>query len=195
MGANPMISDSLTQTIGAAAIAGVVVLTGTNSLVVAGNLTAQGYYYPLPTQPGRWVPAVATKTTMPTLERDAAGVRSVRSDSRWDKYVFQRMEDLRAAKYDFTGLKVPTWHVIDRAWGVATTLFEPDTPTPSVVPTEDGNVLLVWHKAEWDIKIEVGSEEIWTWAHDRHAGTRFSGPLGEQQVRLSGLLAYLARQR
>lgn len=195
MGASSVISDSaFTQALGVIALGGVVVLTGTNLQVQEPvDYLAKRIVYPHYASPTRLLPAVATKITMPKLDPDAIGLASVRSDSRWHKYVFQRIEELRAAKYDFTDLKVPSAHVVDRAWGVASTFFKPDTPTPSVVPSEDGDVLFVWHKAGLELEIEVGSEEIVLWAHNRRAGTVFSGSLAEQWAKFSSLLDYMAR--
>ncbi len=186
-----MTGDSaLTQAIGVAVLGGVVVLTGTNLQVKQPYEYAPQANY---SSPGYSLASITTRMSMPILAPETAGLESARSDSRWHKYVAQRIDELRAAKYDFTGLKVPPKIVVDRAWGVAATLFKADTPTPSVVPSEDGDVMFVWHKAGWDLEIEVGAEEIMLWAHDRHAGTVFSGSLAEQRARLSSLLDYLAQ--
>jgi hypothetical protein len=192
-----MNSDSaVTQAIGVVVLSGAIILTGTNLQVQPQELPgyfAQKIDYPVSSLPEYSITGAVTRVMMPTLSPDTVALESIRSDFRWHKYVAQRIEDLRAAKYDFTDLKIPPRFVVDRAWGVAATLFKADTPTPSVVPSEDGNVLFVWHKSRWDLEIEVGAEEIVLWAHDRRTGTGFSGSLVEQQARLSSLLDYLAR--
>jgi hypothetical protein len=190
-----MTGDSaLTQDIGIAVLGGVVILTGTNSQAQEPiYYLSQKSDYLIARSSGYSFTDAVTRVAMPVLAPDISAIESIGSDSRWHKYVYQRIEELRAAEYDFTGLKVPPEFVVDRAWSMATALFKADTPTPSVVPSEDGNVLFVWHRAGWELEIEVGAEEIVLWAHDRHTGTVFSGSLVEQRARFSTLLDYLAQ--
>ena len=56
-------------------------------------------------------------------------------------------------------------------------------------------MVFVWHKALWDLEIEVGQKETTVWAHNRKTDTMFSGPLDEQWPKLSRLLSYLAWHR
>lgn len=102
------------------------------------------------------------------------------------------LRNFGAGEDEFTELPRPSTFVVNRAWQIATSILRPEAPTPSVVPSADGNVVFVWHKALWDLEIEVGSEETTIWAHDRNTGTMFSGSLDEQRVRLSSLLDFLA---
>jgi hypothetical protein len=190
-----MIPDSaITQTLGLVALSGAMILTGTN-LEVQGSVPymAERVAYPAEISAGAFGSAVATKVSIARPGVVTAPLEEILSDSRWHKYVTQRIEELRTAQYDFTGLKIPSKHAIDLAWAVATTFFKANTPSPSVVPSEDGDVMFVWHRAGWDLEIEVGPEEIELWAHDRHAGTVFSGSLAEQQERFSSLLNYMAQ--
>jgi hypothetical protein len=115
-----------------------------------------------------------------------------RSDSRWYGYVSNRLRELLAGKYDFTGFQVPSAEVIDLAREVATSLFRSDTPTPSVVPSEDGDVLYIWHKAGWDLEINVGPEGAAVWAYDRSAGKEWYGSLDELRPGVVSLLDFLA---
>jgi hypothetical protein len=115
-----------------------------------------------------------------------------RSDSRWYRYVSKRLRELQAGEYDFTGFQVPTAEVVELARDVAATLFKPETPTPSVVPSEDGDVLYIWHKAGWDLELDVGLEGVTVWAHDRSAGREWYGSLEELRAGVAGLLGFLA---
>jgi len=115
-----------------------------------------------------------------------------KSNSRWYGYVSRRLRDLHDARYDFTGFRVPQPEVIDRARFVANYVFKPEHPTPSVVPSEDGDVLFVWHKAGWDLEIDVGLEEISVWAHERSTGRDWYGSLEELRAPAVRLLDWLA---
>lgn len=115
-----------------------------------------------------------------------------RSDSRWYRYVSQRLRELQHGEYDFTGFEIPAWEVIERARFLANSLFEPGHPTPSVVPSEEGDVLYIWHKAGWDLEIDVGLEEITIWAHNRRNGSEWYGALEELRAFVVELLDFLA---
>lgn len=113
--------------------------------------------------------------------------------ARWNRYVVQRLEELRVGAFDFTGLQVPSEQVVDQAWMIASTTFHLDTPPPSVLPSEEGEVLFIWHKSGWDIQINVGPEETTVWTHDRSSGAEFWGSLVSQQKELANLLNILGR--
>jgi hypothetical protein len=107
---------------------------------------------------------------------------------RWNNYVARRLVALRTGASDFTGLKVPSSWVVDRAWAVANKYFKPATPPPSVVPTEDGDILYVWRKAGWELHLEISSEETTAWAYHRKSGRAWSGSLGERLIEFYTLL-------
>ncbi len=86
----------------------------------------------------------------------------------------------------------PDASVITRSWSEVTSLFGPHTPTPSIVPTEDGGVAFVWHKKGWDVEIAVDPAETTVWAHRRSDGTKVYGPLAVQRGRLVELLSEMA---
>lgn len=113
--------------------------------------------------------------------------------ARWNRYVLQRLEELRVGAFDFTGLQVPSEYVVDQAWIIARNHFYFDTPPPSVLPSDEGEILFIWHKSGWDIEINVGSEETTVWAYDRSSGTELSGSLASQQKELARLLNILGR--
>jgi hypothetical protein len=100
---------------------------------------------------------------------------------RWGAYVAQRLGELDRGEGDFTGLQRPGRDTIRRANFVATALFAPTTPTPSVVPGEEGEVCFVWHKAGWSMQITVPTRPGQTrvWAYRAATETTFSGPMEE----------------
>lgn len=112
--------------------------------------------------------------------------------TRWGGYVTRRIAEILVGAHDFTGLKIPVDRTGRRAWELALKLFHPETPTPSVLPSEDGEILFVWHKAGWDIEISIGSEETEIWAHNRRSGQEFSGSVEEVSPEISKTLASLA---
>jgi hypothetical protein len=193
MGEVPVsVGSSITQTIATATLVGALAVPGTN-LQARPPIDAFSAYYtpPVKVNPAGILANVTAPSSMlldmPRLE----DVEVSRSDSRWQGYVSQRIEELRAAADYVPEFPRPSPFVVDRAWQLATSLLQPETPTPSVVPSADGNVVFVWHKARWDLEIEVGPEETTVWAHDRNTGTMFSGLLDDQLERVSHLLDFL----
>jgi len=116
-----------------------------------------------------------------------------RTDSAWHGYVMRRLKDLREGRGDFTGLERPTALVVGRAGDVASALFPSDTPAPSVVPSEDGEVEFYWHRAGWELEIDVGLEGVWVWARHRASGIVLSDTLDESWPWVARLLQLLAR--
>jgi hypothetical protein len=112
--------------------------------------------------------------------------------SRWGAYVSRRIAELARREYDFTGLTPPDQSTLEEAWHVANEYFRFDTATPSVVPSEGGSIVFVWHKAGWDVEIDVAQGERFVWAHERSTGKGFSGPLQEHSENLSKLLVSLS---
>lgn len=110
---------------------------------------------------------------------------------RWNRQVVQRLEELRAGSFDFTGLQVPEDSTVDLAWSVASSYFHSNTPPPSVLPSDEGEVLFIWHKAGWDVQINVEQKEVTLWAYNRADGSELSGPLSSRANDLSNLLRIL----
>lgn len=95
----------------------------------------------------------------------------------------QRLGELGRGDGDFTDLKRPSAATVSRARGVAAATFRQDTPTPSVVPTEDGEVAFIWHKNGIDAEITVEeSGPVHVWAHDRGLGESWSGSLDDHRT-------------
>lgn len=111
----------------------------------------------------------------------------------WSKHVNQRLAELRSGTHDFTGLRVPSEQAIARAQVLAVSNFHFDTPTPSVLPSEEGDILFLWHKAGWDVEIHVGPRETAIWAHERRTGIELSGSFDEHRAEFSALLDILAK--
>jgi hypothetical protein len=115
--------------------------------------------------------------------------------TRWGPYVEQRLDDIRQGKgREHWEGDWPAPAVADAAWTTAAETLPDEAPTPSVVPTEEGGIDLVWHKGGWDIEIEIdreGSALLWMW--DRSDGPDDSGPLEEGRDRLRALLGELSK--
>lgn len=190
----PVQTNRLATTLASPATA--VVLVGTNLLLpysyeMVGREAEPSVYEQLINYPF----AISTSTIAELVSGEAreATRTVVRAGTSWDSYVVRRLAALRAGVDDFTGLKVPSPWIIDRAWGVASSYFRRTTPPPSVVPTEDGDILYVWRKAGWELHIEIGSEGTTAWAYHRQSGETWSGSLGERRQEFSNLLDLLAR--
>jgi hypothetical protein len=98
--------------------------------------------------------------------------------NRWNAYVTERLDALERGDGDYTGLQRPSAATVTRARLVAAETFRDTTPTPSVVPDEDGAVCFVWHKNGQDVEITVTEDGAGIWAHGRETGQMWSSPLG-----------------
>jgi hypothetical protein len=141
-----------------------------------------------------WPSSSTVGTRLLSSQRSLAPVEPVQAKSRWRGYVTARLAKLSRGEGDFTGLMQPSEEVVERARILAASLFSHNTPTPSVVPGEDGEVLFIWRKSGWEIEIEVGDEGVSVWAHELPSGVTYSGSLGELRPTVSALLADLDRQ-
>jgi hypothetical protein len=139
----------------------------------------------------QFVPVLGIGTNSRISLSGLSRIEPVQSTSRWRDYVSLRLSRLRRGDGDFTGLTQPTEEIVRRARNV-TSLFKANTPTPSVVPSEDGDILFIWQKAGWELEIEVGSEEVSAWLHERSSGAISSGSLAELWPSISSILARLA---
>lgn len=112
---------------------------------------------------------------------------------RWLPYVLRRLNDLAAGPYepeDEDGL-LPDPQAVWRALPALGGLLTDRTPTPSVVPTIDGGVQFVWHKAGWDLEIEVLANETIVWGRRRGEGLGDAGPIAEMRPVLDRALRAL----
>ncbi len=126
----------------------------------------------------------------------AEPVRTGNSDlgaSRWLPYVQARLsemaEGVRTVGADESISPDPA--ALRRALPELTSLLDERTPAPSVVPTVDGGVQFVWHKAGWDIEIEVLATATLAWVRRRGQGPGTVGPVAEMRDPLVGALRHL----
>lgn len=82
---------------------------------------------------------------------------------RWGPYVLSRFAALQeeAAAGALAGI---TTEALERARRMAEDLLPTNSPTPSVIPSGEGNGLcLVWHKGDWDIEVDLveGDDSVW----------------------------------
>jgi hypothetical protein len=102
-------------------------------------------------------------------------------------YVRERMAQMyQRSAFELQPYPQP-W-LISAALGRAWSLVSPGVPTPSVVPSEDGNVSLIWHKGGWDIEVEFGEFGTDVWAVHRAGDQTWHGALEERSDELQELL-------
>ncbi len=114
---------------------------------------------------------------------------------RWFTYLKRRLDYLQdypvSDASDEDAYPKPPEETVKRAWDVACQLFDTDTPTPAVVPADEGGVEFAWHKNGWDLVISALPEETLVWARNRSLGERWSSGLFEQWGRVRSILGTL----
>jgi hypothetical protein len=175
--------------------AAAIALVGTNVLLPAYGLTTREAELPSYGQSTIYPSEISTSVAVSRMRSEVSEATRafVQAGIRWSSYITRRLAALRMSGNDFTGLKVPSPWIVDRAWAVANSYFRPNTPPPSVVPTEDGDILFIWRKAGWELHIEISSEEATAWAYNRKSGRSWSGSLGERQPEFYTLLDLLGQ--
>ncbi len=107
-------------------------------------------------------------------------------NARWRPHVTDRFRAL-AESSDLEGY--PSLEVLNEALQRIEFLLHPTTPTPSVLPGEDGTVELIWQRLGRDLQIVLGDEEgDWFWTRDRKTMDREGGPLEDLRDVLRDLL-------
>jgi len=131
--------------------------------------------------------------------RSASGAtwNEVGVSPRWFNYVESRLGDLErfVEEPDIEAYPKPPLETIQTARSLALTWFAIDTPTPSVVPSEEGGVQYVWHKGGWDFEITVERQGTVVWAHNIRDGESWSGSLDECGSQVARVLDCLGRLR
>lgn len=108
----------------------------------------------------------------------------------WQQYLERRLGDFsREPRLD----DYPKGDTLIYAWNVVVGLLPSDSPTPSVIPGDDGVVELIWEKHGWHLEIEIGQGATWIWAKDRSTGEAWSGDLTEHRAFVRDVLASMAR--
>lgn len=125
-------------------------------------------------------------------EGHVAELRTIRQQSRWRAYVSERLKHLGEAANEASDSTYPRPEIVLRAGMLAEYLFTSDTPTPSVVPSEEGGVSFVWHKGGLDVDIEVGDEDVYVCVYLRSSGESFYGSLRERFAETQAVLQYLS---
>jgi hypothetical protein len=174
--------------------AAVIIVTNLVSAPLVSEPSPHGYTYERFRAADPLTSATTPVTLSQSLEPYASTTAAEALVPRWSRYVVQRLGEAGNGVFDFTGLLVPSRTVVERAWSVAQNYFRIDTPTPSVVPSEDGDICFVWHKAGWDLRIDVGPEETVVWAHHRGTGRQWFGSLEERRMQLARLLDVIGRR-
>jgi hypothetical protein len=82
----------------------------------------------------------------------------------------------------------PPEATIRRAWVLIDTLFDKNTPSPAVVPSEDAGVEIAWHTRGWDLVISILEEGDWIWARNRTIGENWFRPYTECEDRLQEIV-------
>ena len=117
-------------------------------------------------------------------------VRRADETPKWLPYVMSRLQELLVLAYEPDD-ETPSPHpeAVQRALSELVRFMSRETPTPSVVPTFDGGVQFVWHKAGWDVEVEVGPKETLLWAQRRDGSVSWHGSLDEHIEDARTLLA------
>lgn len=118
----------------------------------------------------------------------ATGIRTIPVESRWRRYVSERLHRIESGVDREGGEPYPSPITVSRARMFAEYLFTPRTATPSVVPTDDGGVSFVWHKGGFDVDIEVSDDEVFVCVYHSASGTSFYGASSQH---LAGVKAVL----
>jgi hypothetical protein len=102
---------------------------------------------------------------------------------RWRGYIWQRLAELEDGAGDFTGLHRPSPATIELARRSIPRLLGVSVAAPSVVPDEDGAVVLVWRRKGWDIEVTfMAGRAAQIWGRSRANGGEFSGPATEDVI-------------
>lgn len=134
-----------------------------------------------------------TSTSVPTMVPSVHFSRP--SDvPQWLPYVSKRLAQIGFPhRTTDIGSATPRPSTVFRAFQEISRFMDRVTPTPSVVPTHDGAIMLVWHKGGWDIEVEIGSDESAVWADRRDGSDSWEGSLDECLPQLKLLLRALSQ--
>lgn len=135
-----------------------------------------------------------TQPTLTIVNDSSSMLRNARVTSAvapWVDYVSDRLRAI--AEDPEPGL--PSVEVINRARSWIMHLLPPAAPAPAVLPSEDGGIDFVWHRAGWNVEIGVepdGTETVWTW--NRESNEEVFGDLAEHRDFVVDLIRSLSRR-
>jgi hypothetical protein len=154
---------------------------------VASNVArlAAGAEATIPTQPG--VLGVANGVRPLVLPIAVTSTRETVGVPASQRYVLGRLQEMAEAP-DLESGVLRDFPVLARAWTEGQLILGADTPTPSVVPSDEGGVTFVWHKGGWDVEVQVDPVETTVWAQSRRTGTTWYGSLDDHRSELRALL-------
>jgi hypothetical protein len=115
---------------------------------------------------------------------------ALHEQTRWSGYIQRRFEQLTAE----TPSSPAFTETLNAAWKSILNLFAPNIATPSVLPGDEGGIVLVWHKGGWDIEIDFGPlEGPSVWTVNRSSLDGFDGDLSDHREELLDVLAEISR--
>lgn len=120
------------------------------------------------------------------------GVRTESELSRWGAYVEERLDQIESGLDRDGAPTYPEPATVKQARLFADSMFGPRTPTPSVVPSEEGAISFVWHKGGFDLDIEVSDSEVYVCVYHRASGSSFFGSSRQHLVAALGVLESLS---
>lgn len=111
-----------------------------------------------------------------------------RTQLRWLNYVMGRLDDLENAGDDLR----PSADALASARTLVFQLLSDNTRSPSVVPSDNGGVMLAWHQAGVDLYLTFEDRDSFAWARQRASERVFlSGRLSDHHREVQGLLEKL----
>jgi hypothetical protein len=114
---------------------------------------------------------------------------ALHEQTRWSSYIQRRFEQLTAE----TPSSPAFTETLNAAWKSILNLFAPNIATPSVLPGDEGGIVLVWHKGGWDIEIDFGPLEAPSvWTVNRSDLVGFDGNLSDHREELLDVLAEIS---
>jgi len=109
----------------------------------------------------------------------------------WFNYVTRRLAQLVSPAEPIPRSPIPSLEVVVRALGEAFSYFTTDTPPPSVGSIAGDGVEFAWHRAGWNVEVDVTADNTWVWVQERASGEAWTGPLQAHLPQWYSLLSQL----
>jgi hypothetical protein len=139
-----------------------------------------------------WISRAGTTARMSTTNLPRGFQIRVRVEEdapQWLAYVMSRLNSLGGQVNE-----ADPWadeEALERALHDLATVLEPEMPAPSVVPSEEHGVLFVWHRAGWDVEIEVRAGQTIAWATNPQSSAEIYGDLADVRPEIRRVLREL----